>query len=75
MGVALDPQARVAWAITSTHSRKVANLRRLVDEHPEIRTVVTWNAESNAHMLAINDVLGFRPHSRWEQTTTTLPGD
>lgn len=53
---------------------KVANLRRLVDAHPEIRTVVTWNAESNAHMLAINDAIGFRPHSRWEQTTTTLSG-
>jgi PPOX class probable F420-dependent enzyme len=28
LGVALDPEARVAWAITSPASQKVANLRR-----------------------------------------------
>jgi general stress protein 26 len=28
MGVALDPGARVGWAITSRTSQKVANLRR-----------------------------------------------
>ena len=28
MGVVLDPEARVAWAITSKTSQKVANLRR-----------------------------------------------
>jgi len=32
MGVVLDPEARVAWAITSVGSQKVANLRR----RPEI---------------------------------------
>ena len=28
MGVVLDVDARIAWAITSAHSQKVANLRR-----------------------------------------------
>ena len=28
MGVVLDVDARIAWAITSRHSQKVANLRR-----------------------------------------------
>lgn len=51
---------------------KVANLHQLIDAHPQMRTVVTWNAESNQHMLAVNDALGFRPHSRWEQVTIEL---
>ncbi|OYO01065.1 hypothetical protein B0O41_3016 [Propionibacteriaceae bacterium ES.041] len=40
---------------------KVANLRRLRAEHPGVHRVRTWNADENAHMLAINDALGFRP--------------
>lgn len=38
---------------------KAANLRRLVDQHPEARLVETWNAGSNAAMLGINHALGF----------------
>jgi len=48
---------------------KVANLRQLRREVPEVRRLVTWNAESNSFMVAINDVLGFRPVERlveWE---------
>jgi GNAT superfamily N-acetyltransferase len=43
---------------------KVANLRQLRREVPEARRVVSWNAESNTHMVAINDALGFRPVER-----------
>lgn len=43
---------------------KVANLRLLLREVPEARRVVSWNAESNTHMVAINDALGFRPVER-----------
>ncbi len=43
---------------------KVANLRMLRREVPEARRVVSWNAESNTHMVAINDALGFRPVER-----------
>jgi GNAT superfamily N-acetyltransferase len=43
---------------------KVTNLRQLRREVPEARRVVSWNAESNTHMVAINDALGFRPVER-----------
>ena len=39
---------------------KAAMLRRLLDEKPGIEQVETWNAGSNAPMLAINHALGFR---------------
>lgn len=38
---------------------KVANLERLVAEAPETRRVHTWNADQNAHMIAINEAMGF----------------
>lgn len=40
---------------------KAANLQRLAVEQPSARRIGTWNAEENAHMLAINVALGFRP--------------
>ncbi|GAB3590494.1 GNAT family N-acetyltransferase [Angustibacter peucedani] len=39
---------------------KVENLRRLQAAHPERTLVTTGNADVNAHMLAINEALGFR---------------
>ena len=51
---------------------KAANLLALTEHSPAITTVVTWNAESNTHMLAVNDELGFRRHSRWEEVTLDL---
>lgn len=48
---------------------KTANLLALTEHDPAITTVVTWNAESNAYMLKVNDALGFRRHSRWEEVT------
>lgn len=43
---------------------KLANLRMLQHEAPQTRAVYTYNAESNAHMLAVNTLLGFRPSER-----------
>jgi GNAT superfamily N-acetyltransferase len=43
---------------------KVANLRLLSGHRPEIRSVVTYNAEATAAMVAVNDRLGFRPVAR-----------
>jgi len=40
---------------------KVANLRLLQESQPQITTVVTFNADVNAPMVAVNDQLGFRP--------------
>jgi GNAT superfamily N-acetyltransferase len=42
---------------------KVANLRLLQETRPQITTVVTFNADVNAPMVAINEQLGFRPVS------------
>jgi GNAT superfamily N-acetyltransferase len=38
---------------------KVANLWALGERHPEVRAVNTWNDETNAHMIAVNDEIGF----------------
>jgi GNAT superfamily N-acetyltransferase len=40
---------------------KVANLRRAQARWPAARSVLTWNASENQHMLAINTALGFKP--------------
>ena len=40
---------------------KAANLRRAQEKWPSARSVLTWNASENQHMLAINTALGFRP--------------
>lgn len=38
---------------------KLANLRALEAELPAVTTIGTWNAESNAPMLAVNVAMGF----------------
>lgn len=43
---------------------KVANLRLLQRERPEATVVITWNAEVNDHMVAVNEKLGFLPAER-----------
>lgn len=43
---------------------KLANLRSLMHEAPHVPAVYTYNAESNAHMLAVNTLLGFVPTER-----------
>ena len=40
---------------------KVANVRLLQETHPRITTVVTFNADVNAPMVAVNERLGFVP--------------
>jgi GNAT superfamily N-acetyltransferase len=36
----------------------------LAEEEPQLLTVDTWNTESNEHMIAINEVLGYRVLAR-----------
>lgn len=43
---------------------KVANLRLLQRESPSTTSLVTYNADSNAPMIAVNDLLGFVPTAR-----------
>jgi GNAT superfamily N-acetyltransferase len=40
---------------------KVANLRLLQRERPDVVRLTTFNAEVNSHMIAVNEALGFRP--------------
>jgi RimJ/RimL family protein N-acetyltransferase len=39
---------------------KIAALRRLAAVSPRSRLLSTWNAQENAHMIAVNEALGFR---------------
>ena len=38
---------------------KVAMMEWLATAEPQIERIVTWNGESNAHMIAINEALGY----------------
>jgi GNAT superfamily N-acetyltransferase len=39
---------------------KAGMLRWLADVEPQLESVDTWNAESNDHMIAVNEALGYR---------------
>jgi hypothetical protein len=43
---------------------KAEMLVRLADLEPQVRTVDTWNAETNEAMVAVNDALGYVPLAR-----------
>lgn len=43
---------------------KIANQRLLRAYRPKLRYVHTWNAEENAHMIAINEAVGYRRFCR-----------
>ena len=38
---------------------KVAEIRALTHELPQVTTLRTWNAQTNTHMIAVNQALGF----------------
>ena len=52
---------------------KVANLELLLAEAPEARRVHTWNADENAHMIAINEAMGFAVAQRESCWRLDLP--
>ncbi|HEY5883025.1 MAG TPA: GNAT family N-acetyltransferase [Nakamurella sp.] len=43
---------------------KIGMLRLLAEREPQARVIRTWNAASNAHMIAVNEQLGYRPVAR-----------
>ena len=43
---------------------KATMVERLWALEPALEVVTTWNADSNAHMVAVNDALGYRPVDR-----------
>ncbi len=53
---------------------KVANHAVLQRQHPDVTRVITWNAEVNAHMIAVNERLGYRPTGRSAQWQKRLDG-
>ncbi len=64
-----EDRPQVAWqedtAVISSHRGhrlglrlKVAMLRRLAASEPQLHHIDTWNAESNTHMIAVNDAIG-----------------
>lgn len=65
-----EPDRFYQWATLVLHEHrghrlgllfKVAALRAAVRARSEVAKVTTWNAESNAPMIAVNEILGFRP--------------
>jgi GNAT superfamily N-acetyltransferase len=44
---------------------KVENLHNALGHEPLLRYVDTWNATENAHMIAINEAIGFRAVDAW----------
>jgi GNAT superfamily N-acetyltransferase len=43
---------------------KVAMLELLREEEPAVERIQTWNAESNRHMIAVNEALGYTIHGQ-----------
>ena len=74
--LAVDP-AEPAWgdqeltAVARPHRghrlgllTKVAMLELIAAREPRLAFIQTWNGETNAHMVAINETLGFRVTGR-----------
>jgi GNAT superfamily N-acetyltransferase len=51
---------------------KVANLVLMLDHEPDLQTVITWNAASNEHMIAVNEAIGFRLLDHWGEWQARL---
>lgn len=43
---------------------KASMMELLQEQEPQVRTVETWNAESNSYMIAVNEQLGYRVMGR-----------
>ena len=72
----LDPSRGYQWGtlVAAEHrghrlglALKVANLQQVQDSEPALRSIVTWNAEDNEQMIAVNEELGFAPVERFAE--------
>ncbi|NJP89937.1 GNAT family N-acetyltransferase [Nonomuraea sp. FMUSA5-5] len=46
---------------------KLTNLLWMREHEPHVERVITWNATTNRHMLAINEAMGFELFDEWHQ--------
>lgn len=53
---------------------KARNLLLVQREHQDLRQLVTFNAEVNRHMIAVNEAVGFHPVARLAELQRRLPG-
>lgn len=51
---------------------KATMVERLRAAEPALEVVSTWNAESNTHMIGVNDALGYEPVDRMSEWQLTL---
>jgi GNAT superfamily N-acetyltransferase len=58
---------------------KAAMLDVLMRSEPQINRLETWNAAANAHMIAVNEALGYRvygpPNTQWELDVSAAGGN
>ena len=52
---------------------KAENLARLGERAPHIRRLLTWNADENGPMIAVNEAFGFRT-VRADRELAEVPG-
>jgi len=52
---------------------KIANLLWIREREPHLERIITWNATSNAHMLAINEAMGFELLDEFTEWRLTVP--
>jgi len=56
---------------------KVTMLELLAAPEPQLERIDTWNGESNAHMIAVNEALGFTivgpPITSWRLDVAAVP--
>jgi len=44
---------------------KAANLAQVMAQVPAVGEVITWNADDNRHMIAVNEAMGFEVFDTW----------
>ena len=49
-------------------------MRWLAEQEPQIEAIDTWNAESNDHMIAVNERLGYRVVGRASWSSSAALG-